>query len=70
MEHKFNIEIYGFKLGVIVNISGYWGMYKMVPKPFITETINPRKDLSFAYYALTHNRLIQKQFLSGKPVRL
>ncbi len=70
MEHKFNIEINGFKLGVIANISGCWGMYKMAPKPFNTETINPRDDPSFAYYALVHNRRIQNQFLSGKPVRL
>lgn len=70
MKYKFNIEINGFKLGVIVNRSSYWAMYKMAPKPFEAETINPETDLSYAYYALTHNRRIQDQFLKGKPVRL
>ncbi len=70
MKHKFNVEINGFKFGVTVNKSSYWGMCKMAPKPFIDETINPREDLSYAYYALTHNRRIQDQFFKGKPVRL
>ena len=70
MRHNFNVEIGGFKFGVIVNKSGYWGTYKLASKPFKSESINPSKDLSYAYYALTHNRRIQEQFLRGKPVRL
>ncbi|OLN29945.1 hypothetical protein DSOL_3285 [Desulfosporosinus metallidurans] len=42
----------------------------MAPKPFETETINPQTELSYAYYALTHNRRIQDELLKGKPVRL
>ena len=70
MRHNFNIEISGIKFGVIVNKSGYWGMYKMASKPFKVETINPETELSYAYYALIHNRRIQDQILKGKLVRL
>lgn len=70
MRHNFNIEINGLKLGVIANKSSYWGIYKMAPRPFKTETINPETELSYAYYTLTHNRKIQDDFLKGKPMRL
>ena len=70
MRHNFNVEINGVKFGVIVNKSGYWGMYEMASKPFKVETINPETELSYAYYALTHNRRIQDSLLKGKPVKL
>jgi len=68
--HNFNIEINGLKFGVIVDKSGYKGMYKMASKPFQSETINPALDLPYAFYALTHNRRIQRQFFKGESVRL
>ena len=70
MKHNFNVEINGYKLGVTVDKSGYWGIYKMAQKPFSVETVNASKDLSYAYYALTHSGRIQSQFLKGKSVRL
>jgi len=71
MEHKFNIEVNGFKLGVIARKSSQWGtLYKLALRPFNTETINPKEKLPYAHYVLTHDRRIQKQFLRGKPVRL
>jgi len=70
MQYNFNIEVNGYKLGVTVDKSGYWGIYKMALKPFSVETINASKDLSYAYYALTHSGWIRDQFLKGKSVRL
>lgn len=70
MIHNFNIELNGYKLGVTVDKSSYWGMYKMAQKPFKVETINPVVDLSYAYYSLVHDRRIQDQLLRGKTVRL
>lgn len=70
MRYVFNLEIKGLKLGVAVDKSSYWGMYKMYPKPFNQETINPERDLAYAYYSLLHNRRIQDEFLKGKTIRL
>lgn len=70
LRHNFNIEINGYKLGVTVDKSSYWGIYKMSLKPFEVETINASENLSYAYYALTHSGWVQNQFLKGRPVRL
>jgi len=65
LKHTFNVEINGYKLGVTVDKSSYCGIYRMALKPFSVETINASKDLSCAYYALTHSGQIQSQFLKG-----
>ena len=70
MIHNFNIVIGGKQIGVTVNKKSYWGTYKMAAGPFSTETINAAADLSYAYYALTHNRKIQEDLLLGKSVKL
>lgn len=70
MRHNFNVVINGYKLGVTVDKTSYWGIYKMSLKPFEVETINAREVLSYAYNALTHSGWIQNQFLKGRLVRL